>query len=74
MGTSRLNAAFEDHAEHDYMTFISHHPDLDRVAFASQPGDVFSHVDTLADLPRQIGHDERIYKLESLREGARQKS
>jgi hypothetical protein len=34
-------------------------------------GDVFGHVDTLAGLLRQIGHDERVHKLESLHEAAR---
>jgi Alternative oxidase len=66
----RLNAAFEDHAEHEYMAFVAQHPHLDRVRFASHLGDVFDHVDTLADLLRQIGHDERVHKLESLREAA----
>jgi ubiquinol oxidase len=67
----RLNAAFEDHAEHEYMAFVAQHPHLDRVRFTSQLGDVFAHLDTLAGLLRQIGHDERVHKLESLHEAAR---
>jgi hypothetical protein len=67
----RLNAVFEDHAEHTYMTFVAQHPELDQMPFRSQLGDVFGHVDTLADLLRQIGHDERTHKLESLREAVR---
>ena len=67
----RLNAAFEDHAEHTYMEFVVQHPELDEMLFRSQLGDVFGHVDTLGDLLRQIGHDERTHKLESLGEAAR---
>jgi ubiquinol oxidase len=67
----RLNAVFEDHAEHTYMGFVAQHPELDRMPFTSQLRDVFGHVDTLGDLLRQIGHDERTHKLESLREAAR---
>ncbi len=44
---------------------------LDRVRFTSKLGDVFAHLDTVAGLLRQIGHDERVHKLESLHEAAR---
>ncbi len=67
----RLNAAFEDHAEHEYMAFVAERPNLDRVRFTSQLADVFGHLDTLAGLLRQIGHDERVHKLESVHEAAR---
>jgi hypothetical protein len=65
------DAAFEDHAEHTYMEFVAQHPELDEMLFRSQLGDVFGHVDTLGDMLRQIGHDERTHKLESLGEAAR---
>lgn len=62
----RLNANFEDHAEHEYMAYVAEHPELDRqrvdVAIAAEYGSFAS----LGDLLRQIGHDERVHKLESL--------
>ena len=61
----RLNADFEDHAEHEYMTMVAEHPDWDNTPFESSFSDDFGHFDSLADVFRQIGHDERIHKLES---------
>jgi ubiquinol oxidase len=62
----RLNADFEDHAEHEYMAYVAEHPELetepDPGSYAAQYGQHGS----LADLFRQIGHDERIHKLDSL--------
>jgi ubiquinol oxidase len=62
----RLNADFEDHAEHEYMAYVAEHPELeaqpDPGSYAAQYGQHGS----LADLLRQIGHDERIHKLDSL--------
>ena len=55
----RLNADFEDHAEHEYAEYVAEHPELEHegcsCSFASQ-----------ADLFRQISHDERVHKEESL--------
>ncbi len=62
----RLNADFEDHAEHEYMAYVAGHPELetqpDPGAYAAEYG----RYRCLADLLRQIGHDERIHKLDSL--------
>ena len=62
----QLNAAFEDHAEHEYMAYVAAHPELecqpDPGLYAAQYGRYAS----LADLFRQIGHDERMHKLDSL--------
>ena len=62
----RLNADFEDHAEHEYMAYVAGHPELetqpDPGTYAAQYGQYGS----LADLFRQIGHDERVHKLDSL--------
>jgi ubiquinol oxidase len=62
----RLNAAFEDHAEHEYMAYVAAHPEMegqpDPGTYAAQYGRYAS----LADLFRQIGHDERVHKLDSL--------
>ena len=62
----RLNADFEDHAEHEYMAYVTEHPELetqpDPGVYAAQYGQYGS----LADLLRQIGHDERTHKQGSL--------
>jgi ubiquinol oxidase len=62
----RLNADFEDHAEHEYMAYVAEHPELefepDPGSFAAQYGQYGS----LADLLRQIAHDERTHKQGSL--------
>ncbi|WP_157253390.1 alternative oxidase [Nonomuraea typhae] len=62
----RLNAEFEDHAEHEYMTFVAENPDLE---FVPDPGTYaaeYGHYRSVADLLRQIGHDERVHKLDSV--------
>ncbi|MEO7195737.1 MAG: alternative oxidase [Pseudonocardiaceae bacterium] len=61
----RLNADFEDHAEHEYMTMVAEHPEWENESFESEFDDDFGHFASLADLIRQIGHDERMHKLES---------
>jgi ubiquinol oxidase len=61
----RLNADFEDHAEHEYMTMVAEHPDWDSAPFESSFADDFGHFNSLADVFRQIGHDERVHKLAS---------
>ena len=60
-----LNAAFEDHAEHEYMRFVASHPELATQAFGGELSDRWSQPVTAADVLRQIGHDERYHKLES---------
>jgi ubiquinol oxidase len=62
----QLNAEFEDHAEHEYMTFVAEHPELE---FQPDPGTYaaeYGRYASVADLLRQIGHDERVHKLDSL--------
>ncbi|MGH3980966.1 MAG: hypothetical protein ACRDRZ_18540 [Pseudonocardiaceae bacterium] len=61
-----LNADFEDHAEHEYMTFVAEHPEWEDTPFESAFADGYGHFDSLADLFRQIGHDERVHEQESL--------
>ena len=61
----RLNADFEDHAEHEYMTMVAEHPDWESTPFESSFADDFGEFASLADVFRQIGHDERVHKLES---------
>jgi hypothetical protein len=61
----RLNADFEDHAEHEYALLVEEHPDWETTPFVTSFGDEFGEYASLADLFRQIGYDERLHKLES---------
>lgn len=62
----RLNADFEDHAEHEYMLFVAEHPEFEDLSFESQFAADYGDFDSLADLFRSIGRDERMHKEESL--------
>lgn len=62
----RLNAEFEDHAEHEYMTFVAEHPELEELPDPGTYAGEYGHYRSVADLLRQIGHDERVHKEESL--------
>jgi ubiquinol oxidase len=62
----RLNADFEDHAEHEYMALVEDHPEWEDTPFESQFAKDYGSFRSLADLFRQIGHDERFHKLESM--------
>jgi ubiquinol oxidase len=62
----RLNADFEDHAEHEYMAFVTEHPEWETEVFESAFAADYAEVGTVADLFRQIGFDERVHKEESL--------
>ena len=62
----QLNADFEDHAEHEYMTLVAEHPEWENEPFTSSFEADYGSFDSLADLFRQIGHDERVHKQESL--------
>src|SRR5213593_103007 len=62
----RLNADFEDHAEHEYMAFVAEHPEWETEAFESAFAADYAELDSVADLFRQIGYDERVHKEESL--------
>jgi ubiquinol oxidase len=62
----RLNADFEDHAEHEYMHLVTEHPEWENTPFHSDFATDYGPFDSLADLFRQIGHDERVHKEESI--------
>ena len=62
----QLNADFEDHAEHEYMTLVAEHPEWEKEPFTSAFEADYGSFDSLADMFRQIGHDERVHKQESL--------
>jgi ubiquinol oxidase len=70
MWSYRLNADFEDHAEHEYMEFVAEHPGWETEPFESAFSDDYGRFHSLADLFRQIGHDERVHKQESLAQAA----
>jgi ubiquinol oxidase len=61
----RLNADFEDHAEHEYALLVQEHPEWEHEQYEGEFGGDFGTYDHLADLFRQIGYDERLHKLES---------
>jgi ubiquinol oxidase len=61
----RLNADFEDHAEHEYAAFVDEHPEWEAVPYEGEFTEDFGDYASLADLLRQIGYDERLHKLES---------
>jgi ubiquinol oxidase len=61
----RLNADFEDHAEHEYALLVQEHPEWEHVPYDGEFTGDFGRYDSLADLFRQIGYDERLHKQES---------
>lgn len=61
-----LNADFEDHAEHEYMSYVADHPELADEPFESLFREDYGPFDHMADVFRQIGYDERVHKEESL--------
>jgi ubiquinol oxidase len=62
----RLNADFEDHAEHEYAYLVQEHPEWESVPFLSTFAADYATLDSVADLFRQISFDERIHKDESI--------
>jgi ubiquinol oxidase len=62
----RLNADFEDHAEHEYAHLVEEHPEWETVPFLSAFAADYASLDSVADLFRQVGYDERVHKEESL--------
>jgi hypothetical protein len=61
-----LNADFEDHAEHEYMGFVEDHPEFDSEPAVSSFLDEYGQFESLGDLLRNIGLDERHHKLDSI--------
>lgn len=61
----RLNADFEDHAEHEYALLVQEHPEWEDVRYDGQFVDDYGDYASLADLFRQIGYDERLHMIES---------
>jgi len=61
-----LNADFEDHAEHEYMSFVAEHPEFDSEPAVSAFLDEYGEFESLGDLLRNIALDERHHKSDSL--------
>ena len=61
----RLNADFEDHAEHEYAVLVTENPQWEITPYRSHVAADYGTFASLADLFRQIGHDERLHKQES---------
>ncbi len=61
----RLNADFEDHAEHEYAEFVRDNPRLESLPYDSVVCAEYGTFASVADLIRQISHDERCHKRES---------
>ena len=61
-----LNADFEDHAEHEYMTLVAENPQWDSEPYDAAFSADYGSFQSTADVLRQIGHDERVHKEESL--------
>lgn len=61
----RLNADFEDHAEHEYAALVEENPQFETTPYVSTLCAEYGTFASLADLFRQIGHDERCHKRES---------
>ena len=62
----RLNADFEDHAEHEYMLLVAENPQWDTHSYDSTLTAEYGSFASIGDVLRQIGHDERVHKDGSL--------
>lgn len=63
-----MNARFEWHAEHEYMSAVVDHPHWESETIDSDYFQYYPRMATLADLFRRIGLDERDHKHESMEE------
>ncbi|MFA7172157.1 MAG: alternative oxidase [Kiritimatiellia bacterium] len=67
----RMNAAFESHAEHEYMLFAQEHPEFDTLEVDSIWFKYYPRQKSLGDLIRRVGLDERDHMNRSLAEADR---
>lgn len=61
----RLNADFEDHAQHEYALLVQEQDWLETLPYHGEFSGSYAAFGTRADLFRQISVDERIHKEES---------
>jgi len=69
-----MNAAFESHAEHEYMLYAREHPEFEQEPVDSVWFAYYPRQKTLADLVRRVGLDERDHMNHSLAEIERLKN
>lgn len=62
----RLNVEFEDHAEHEYMQYVADHLEIDDEKWESEFKEIYGNYETVGDLLRRIGLDEREHKESSM--------
>lgn len=62
----KLNADFEDHAEHEYMRFVKEHPELDEQPVDTTVVSDYGGFRTWGDVLRRMGLDEREHMNNSL--------
>jgi len=62
----RMNAAFESHAEHEYMKIVQEHPEWENEQIESEYFEFYPKQKSMADLFRRIGLDERDHMYHSL--------
>jgi len=62
----RMNAAFESHAEHEYMKLVLEHPEWEDEPVESEYFEFYPKQKSMADLFRRIGLDERDHMYHSL--------
>jgi ubiquinol oxidase len=55
-----------DHAEHEYAEFVRENPAFDTTPYDGPFVEEYGAFASLGDLFRQIGHDERVHKDESV--------
>jgi len=63
-----MNAAFESHAEHEYMLYAQEHPEFENEPVESFCFHYYPKQKSLADLIRRVGLDERDHMNHSLEE------
>lgn len=63
-----MNAAFESHAEHEYMLMAKEHPEWDSEPVDSRYFEFYPRQKSLGDLIRRIGLDEREHMHHSIEE------
>ena len=68
----RLNADFEDHAEHEYMSFVKKHPELDEQPAVSDVIKDYGDIKTWGDVFRRMALDERDHMNNSLKRCGRE--
>lgn len=61
-----MNAAFESHAEHEYMKIVQEHPEWENEQIESEYFEFYPKQKSMADLFRRIGLDERDHMYHSL--------